>query len=159
MKIVHLCLGNFFIDGYSYQENMLPKYHVKMGYDVTVIASLFSFNEKGKGCLLDGYSEYEDNNGFHVVRLPYKNPLRINRILRHYCRFEEILDREDPDIVFCHSVSFGDIAVLVKYLKQHPSVKVYADNHGDYINSARNFLSKHILHSLIWRHYAKMLEP
>lgn len=159
MKIVHLCLGNFFIDGYSYQENMLPKYHVKMGYDVTVIASLFSFNEKGKGCFLDGYSEYEDNNGFHVVRLPYKNPLRINRILRHYCRFEEILDREAPDIVFCHNVAFGDIAVLVKYLKQHPSVKVYADNHGDYINSARNFLSKHILHSLIWRHYAKMLEP
>lgn len=159
MKIVHLCLGNFFIDGYSYQENMLPKYHVKMGYDVTVIASLFSFNEKGKGCMLDGYSEYEDNNGFHVVRLPYKKPLRINRTLRHYCRFEEILDREAPDIVFCHNVAFGDIAVLVKYLKQHPSVKVYADNHGDYINSARNFLSKHILHSLIWRHYAKMLEP
>ena len=27
MKIVHLCLGCFYIDNYSYQENMLPKFH------------------------------------------------------------------------------------------------------------------------------------
>ena len=47
MKIVHLCLSAFFIDNYSYQENMLPKYHVKMGHKVTVIASIFSFNNEG----------------------------------------------------------------------------------------------------------------
>ena len=159
MKIVHLCLSAFFIDNYSYQENMLPKYHVKMGYDVTVIASLFTFGADGRGSWLEGYSEYDDKNGFHVVRLPYKKPLMINKTLRHYDRFEEILNREAPDIIFSHNVSFADVSVLVKYLKKHPNVRVYADNHADFVNSAKNFLSKHILHPIIWRYYAKMLEP
>lgn len=159
MKIVHLCLSAFFIDNYSYQENILPKYHVKMGHDVTVIASLFSFNKDGRGCYLDGYSEYEDKNGFHVVRLPYKSPVKINRILRRYEKFEEVLNRESPDVIFSHNVSFAGITVLVKYLKKYPNVKVFADNHADYINSAKNFISKHILHPIIWRYYAKMLEP
>lgn len=159
MKIVHLCLGNFFIDNYSYQENMLPKYHVKMGFDVTVIASLFTFGKDGKGDMLTGYSEYDDLNGFHVVRLPYKKPMKINCFFRHYDRFANILEREKPDIIFSHNVSFADITVLVDYIKRHPNVKVYADNHGDFINSAKNILSKHVLHPIIWRHYAKMLEP
>ncbi len=30
MKIVHMCLGCFYPDNYSYQENMLPKYHKEM---------------------------------------------------------------------------------------------------------------------------------
>ena len=37
MKIVHLCLCSFFPDNYSYQENLLPKYHKRLGYDVEVI--------------------------------------------------------------------------------------------------------------------------
>lgn len=159
MKIVHLCLSAFFIDNYSYQENMLPKYHVKMGHQVTVIASLFTFGANGRGRLLDGYSEYDDKNGFHIVRLPYKKPLMINRILRRYERFEEVLNRENPDIIFSHNVSYANISELVKYLKKHPNVKVFADNHADFVNSAKNLFSKHILHPIIWRHYAKMLEP
>lgn len=152
-------MSAFFIDNYSYQENLLPKYHVKMGHDVTVIASLFTFDKNGKDSFLTGYSEYEDKNGFHVVRLPYKSPIKLNRTLGHYDKFEEVLNRESPDVIFSHNVSFADITVLVKYLKKHPGVKVFADNHADYINSAKNFTSKHILHPIIWRHYAKMLEP
>jgi len=159
MKIVHLCLSAFFIDGCSYQENILPKYHVKMGFDVTVIASLFSYGSNGKVCYLNGYSEYDDNNGFHVVRLPYKKPIKINRTFRHYEKFAEILEREKPDIIFSHNISFGDIDTLVQYLRNHKNVKIYADNHGDFINSAKNLFSKHILHPIIWRHYAKKLEP
>ena len=159
MKIVHLCLSAFFIDNYSYQENILPKYHVKMGHVVTVIASLFTYNKEGKGGMLEGYTEYDDRNGYHVVRLPYKNPVKMNHILRHYVNFEKILERETPDVIFSHNVSFGDTTIVAAYLKKHPNVKVYADNHGDFINSAKNFISKQILHPIIWRHYAKKLEP
>lgn len=159
MKIVHLCLSAFFIDNYSYQENILPKYHVKMGHDVTVIASLFSFNKEGKGCFLRDYSEYDDKNGFHVIRLPYKAPVKINHVLRHYEKFEEVLERESPDIIFSHNVSYADTEVVVSYVRKHPNVKVYADNHGDFVNSAKNFVSKHFLHPIIWRHYAKKIEP
>jgi hypothetical protein len=45
MKVVHLCLGCFYIDNYSYQENMLPKYHKLAGHEVSVVASLVSFDK------------------------------------------------------------------------------------------------------------------
>ena len=159
MKIVHLCLSCFFIDNYSYQENMLPKYHVKMGHEVTVIASLVSFNKEGKPCLLPSPSERIDEDGYKVIRLGYKEPTKINRILRKYQFFYETLVKEKPDVIFTHGVSFADAAVVVKYLKKNPHVKLYGDHHADYINSATNFLSKHVLHKVIWHHYAKKLEP
>ena len=159
MKIVHLCLSAFFIDNYSYQENMLPKYHVKMGHKVTVIASLFSFNKEGKGCFLDEPSEYNDKNGYHVIRLAYKSPVKINKTLRHYEGTAEVLEKESPDVIFLHNISFADISILEDYLKRYPGVKVYADNHADFVNSAKNFMSKYILHPIIWRYYAKKIEP
>ena len=120
MKIVHLCLSAFFIDNYSYQENMLPKYHVKMGHKVTVIASLFSFNKEGKGCFLDEPSEYNDKNGYHVIRLAYKSPVKINKTLRHYEGTAEVLEKESPDVIFLHNISFADISILEDYLKRYP---------------------------------------
>ena len=159
MKIVHLCLSCFFIDNYSYQENMLPKYHVKMGNDVTVIASLVSFNQEGKPCLLSSPSVRFDEDGYKVIRLGYKKPVRINKVLRRYQGLYETLKKEAPDIIFTHGVSLGDVTTIVKYLKNNPCVKLYGDNHADYINSATNFLSKHILHKMIWRYYAKKIEP
>lgn len=159
MKIVHLCLSCFFIDNYSYQENMLPKYHVKMGHDVTVIASSFSFNKEGKGCYLDVPSERMDKNGFKVIRLAYKSPIKLNSRLRRYENFYNTLIAEKPDIIFCHGISMVAIGTLVKYLKQNPQVKLYGDNHADYVNSATTFISKHVQHKILWRYYAKMLEP
>ena len=159
MKIVHLCLGNFFIDDYSYQENMLPKYHVMRGHEVTMIASLFTFGSDGKGTYMLAPSTYWDKNGFKVIRLAYKHPVRWGRVFRHYQSFEKILQEESPDIIFSHNVSYGDVGVVKKYMKRHPNVKLFADNHADYINSARNVYSKYILHSIIWRHYAKKIEP
>ena len=159
MKIVHLCLSCFYIDNYSYQENMLPKYHVKMGHEVTVIASSFSFDEKGKGCYLTVPSVRMDNNGYKVIRLAYKKPLKVNRILRRYENFYDTLVAEKPDLIFAHGVTMGDNLLLIKYLKSNPHVKLYGDHHGDYINSATTFLSKNVLHKIIWRYYVKKLEP
>lgn len=159
MKIVHLCLSNFFIDNYSYQENMLTKYHVKMGHEVTVIASLVSFNKEGKPCLLPSPSVRMDDNGYKVIRLAYMKPLKVNRTLRRYENFYDTLAAEKPDVIFTHGVAMAEVNTLVRYLKENPHVKLYGDHHGDYINSARNFLSKQVLHKMIWRHYAKKLEP
>lgn len=158
MKVVHLCLSCFYIDNYSYQENILPKYHVKMGNEVTVIASLVSFDKNGKSCLLESASEHEEN-GYKVIRLEYKKPSKICKILRKYSGFYKILETENPDIIFSHGISMGDNSTLLRYLKKHPNVKLYADNHADYINSATNWLSRNILHPIIWRYYAKKIEP
>ena len=138
---------------------MLTKYHKKMGHTVTVIASLYTFNENGKESYLSGPSEYDDANGVHVIRLAYKRPVKVFSILRRFKGLRESIERVQPDIIFSHNVSYSDTTVVVDYLRCHPHVKLYADNHADYINSARNCLSRNILHPIIWRHYSKKLEP
>ncbi len=159
MKIVHLCLGNFFMDGASYQENMLTKYHVKMGYEVTVIAGLLSYGPDGKGIILDGPKTYDDPNGMKIVRLAYAKPEKISHFMMKYEGLMPALVAENPDIIFCHNLQFADTGTVAKYLKQHPGVRLYADNHGDYVNSARNWRSRLFKHKIMWKHYVKKLEP
>ena len=159
MKIVHLCLGNFFIDGGSYQENMLTKYHSKMGYDVTVIARLFSYNNQGVGTLLDHATEYINPDGVKVVRLDYIHPRKYGRFTKKYKGLAAALKKESPNIIFCHNLQFGGTGIVSKYLKANPSVVLYADNHGDYVNSARNWLSLNLKHRIMWKYYVNKLVP
>jgi 1,2-diacylglycerol 3-alpha-glucosyltransferase len=160
MKIVHLCLSNFFIDNYSYQENMLPKYHVLQGHAVTVIASLVSFGADGKPCLLENESTCVTKEGFKVIRVDYRRPFyQFNKFARFYKNFLELLTNEKPDLIFIHDFSFMDIGKILKYASKHKSVKIYVDCHTDYINSASTWISKNVFHHMIWRYYAKRLTP
>ena len=44
MKIVHLCMAGPYTQGYSYQDNILPKYHAKLGFDVTILTSMLTMD-------------------------------------------------------------------------------------------------------------------
>ncbi|MFC2145664.1 hypothetical protein ACFLQQ_04965, partial [Actinomycetota bacterium] len=153
MKILHLCLANFYIDNYSYQENMLPKFHKKMGLDVEIIASLISFDNTGKLYFLKKGESYINEYGISVTRLNYRK-LLFSKKMRQYEGTYQSISKAKPDIIFIHGCQFVDIKFVVKYLKENPKVKVYVDNHADFSNSARNFLSKNILHKIMWKHYA-----
>ncbi len=163
MKIVHIMLGCFYIDNHSYQENMLPKYHKLMGHEVEIIASTLSFDEKGNACNVEPRS-YINENGIPVTRLPYKKTLapmlhaKIGKFFRVYEGFRIVLEKSKPDIVFIHGCQFCDIRILVKYLKKHQII-VYVDNHADFSNSARNWVSRNILHGIMWKRCARMIEP
>ncbi|MHA8084011.1 glycosyltransferase family 4 protein [Aquirufa antheringensis] len=158
MKIVHLCLSSFFIDDYSYQENMLPKYHVKQGHDVTVIASLVSFDKFGKPCLLSGESSYITSDNFKVIRLDYKKPLyQINKYIRLYRNTYAKIKSESPDLIFIHDFSFFDILSVIFYICNNRKVKVFVDCHTDFINSAQSWISKYIFHYFLWMCIGKIL--
>jgi 1,2-diacylglycerol 3-alpha-glucosyltransferase len=43
MKIVHLCLSAFYVEGFGYQENVIPRYNRKDGHEVVIIASRFTY--------------------------------------------------------------------------------------------------------------------
>lgn len=158
MKILHLCLANFYIDNYSYQENLLPKYHKKMGLDVEIIGSLFSFDENGEGYYATGRKEYRNENGIPVTRLEYKDN-KYSKRFRLYKGTYDAIVRSTPDIIFIHGCQFLDIKEVVRYAKSNPSVKIYVDNHADFSNSATNWLSKNVLHKIIWRRCAQLIEP
>lgn len=147
------------MDGASYQENMLTKYHVKMGHDVTVIAGLLSYGPDGRGIILDGPKTYNDPNGMKIIRLAYAKPFKYGHFIMKYVGVKAAIEEEKPDIIFCHNLQFGDTGIVAQYLKEHPEVRFYADNHGDYVNSARNWRSRVFKHQIMWKHYVKKLEP
>ncbi|EOS14421.1 MULTISPECIES: glycosyltransferase family 4 protein [Parabacteroides] len=163
MKIVHLCMAGPYTQGYSYQENILPKYHVKLGFDVTVLTSMQTM-DAATSTIKEIHAKQPvifEENGFKVVRIPFKEkvPKVISRRFRMYANFFTYLEIEKPDIIFTHGTCFVDSRQLVKYLKLHPKVICYSDCHTDYYNSARNFLSKYILHGIVWRYFSHLSEP
>lgn len=160
MKIVHLCLSSVYIDNHTYQENMLPKYHVLQGHEVTVIASLVSFDSNGRPCLLDKESVYLTKEGYKVIRVDYKKNLyKLNKFIRRYNDISILLENEKPDLIFIHDFSFFDIYKIIRYVSKNKNVIIYVDCHTDYINSAKTWVSKNLFHHFIWRYYGKLLTP
>ena len=157
MKVVHLCLGAFFPDNYSYQENMLPKFHKKMGYDVEVIASQETFDSNGNISYTDTTGSYQNEFGIKVTRLKYSFPEKLNHKMKSYIGVYDAIVESKPDIIFMHNCQFLSIFDVIKYLKKHPEVKLFVDNHVDFSNSAKNFLSRRILHGFIWKLCAKSI--
>lgn len=159
MRIVHLCLGSFFPDNYSYQENMLPKFHKQQGNHVEVIASLATFDENGKPTYMEHGGTYQNEYDIKVTRLEYRKPLKIYHRMKRYIGTYAALEAAKPEILFIHGCQFMDMDIVVRYLKKHTGIRVYVDNHADFSNSATNWLSKNILHKIFWRHTAQMVEP
>lgn len=144
-----------YTDGWSYQENLLMKYHIKMGHDVTMLTSKKCYS--GGKLTEDDKAEFYDSNGARIIRLEYKN--KGFGKLPTYKGFYSLLCDIKPDIIFSHGCQYVDFANVGKYVKKNPECVLYCDNHADFSNSATNFFSKNILHRVIWSHYAKKNDP
>lgn len=159
MRVLNIALNGVYTDGFSYHENLLPKYHKVNGHDVHIMASEYVFNHAGEVVKYEGSREYIDDNGIHIYRLPIKGDRDITYRLKQfegvYSRIEEIA----PDVIFCHLFQFLDLLQVVKYVKKNPKVKLYIDSHADCLNSARTALSKKILHGILWRYCAHRALP
>lgn len=158
MKIVHVMLCGPVTDGWSYQDNLLTKYHRKSGYDVTMITSQWVWGEKGN-LVKFKKTNYRNDDDVKVIRLPIKGRDDFLRKFKRYDGLKEALVSESPDILFVHGVSFCDAKIVTKYICTHKIERVYVDNHSDFSNSGTNWLSKNILHKIIWKHYAQILNP
>ena len=159
MKIVHICLASVGLtDGWSYQENLLTKYHGLLGHEVTIMTSQWVRHKSGKLMKIEK-SSYINENGCKIYRLVIKNGLKSTNRFKRYKGVYNILEKEEPDIFFIHNIQFLDIMLIVKYIKAHPAVKVFVDSHTDFSNSATNWFSKNVLHKIIWRRCAQLIEP
>lgn len=157
MKIVHICLCGAMTDGLTYQENIMTKYHRRMGYDVTVIASQYVWDTQGKKGLTHK-TAYQNDDDVKMIRIPIRYGTVDNR-LKRYPDLYRTVEYEAPDILFIHDCQFLDVGTLARYLRKHPNVRAYVDNHVDYINGAHGWLSKNILHKGLWRFCAHRIEP
>lgn len=134
MKIVHICLANFYVEGMGYQENLLPKHHVLAGHEVTVLTNDFTFGADYKPAKRKE-REYKSPDGMHVRVLSRSNRYGFYSTFGDYEKVYESLEEEKPDIIFVHGGQFVSLREVIKYCKRHRKAKLYIDQHGDYYNS------------------------
>lgn len=156
MKILHLCLANFYIDNYNYQENALPLANKIDGHEVKIIASTETFVENSKA----GYVEpgkYFTKEGIEISRVSYRGylPQFIMKKIRHYVNVYNLVAEFSPDVIWFHGVPAYELLTIAKYKKNNPSVKFYVDNHADKNNSATNWVSKYMLHKFFYKNIVK----
>lgn len=155
-KVLNICVNGIYTDGYTYHENLLPKYHKKNGNEVYVLASQYEFTQDG---LIQKSHEdaYVDSNGIVIRRLPIIGDRPYDYRLKRFKNFYGEIEAINPDVIFCHLFQFLDSLEVVKYVNRHPEVKLYVDSHADRINSAKSFFSMQVLHKGLWKFCAKRL--
>lgn len=157
-KILHICLSGIVTDNFLYQDNLLSKYHKRLGYDVSFVTSQFSYNSSGK-VEINSATEYFDNSRVKFFRLKMIGFTNFSIPFKFFYKFKETLQRIKPDIIFIHGPQFLNMIHLVSFLKKHKNIEVYMDNHADFSNSGTNFFSRNILHKFFWRQMSKLVQP
>lgn len=152
MRILHLCLACFYIDGYNYQENVLPRIAKEKGNEVMIIASTETYISNLNLSYLEP-SEYCTEYGVPIKRIPYKKIISdsITHKLRLYENLYSEIEAFNPDIIFTHDVNYLSLLEVIKYVKKHSNVCLLADSHTAYFNSGQNWLSMNILHKVIYK--------
>lgn len=159
MRILHIQFAGPYTEGFNYQENILPKYQVKHGHEVYFLTTCYAWD---KGNMIHVLPEKKVlSDGVHLERMEFVNfgvPI-ITRRLRLVRNTYEKIKEISPDFIMLHDIqSLSDLGII-KYLKKHREVRMIVDCHTDFSNSARTFLSKHLLHGILWKIMAQMIEP
>ena len=63
---------------------MLPKFHKLQGHEVSVIASLQTFDKNGNVSYMDKASEYQNEYNIPVIRLDYRKPDKVYKKLKKF---------------------------------------------------------------------------
>jgi len=156
MRILHLCLSNWFVDEVGYQENELVQQHISEGHEVLVVASPEICDSNAKIIYLESGS-YRGTEGAQIVRIPYRKflPRKIMSKLRMHSGLGKILGKFKPETILFHGTCGWELVTVAIYVKKNPDVLFYVDSHEDFHNSARNFISKYFLHKI---YYASILQ-
>lgn len=162
MKILHLCISCFYIEGYNYQENIIPQINKKDGNDVYIIASnlVFDNNDNTKIKYVKPIS-YVNDYGINVQRVQFKNcgfALLTNKLKKVDDLYHKI-ENIEPDVILFHGTASVEIRTLIQYKESYPSVKIYIDSHADFYTSGTNWISKRILHGIFFSHLLKNALP
>jgi len=151
MKIAHIGLASFYTDGMTYQDNLLSQQNVRDGHEVMYVSNAAKYVD---GRIVEtGYEDTVLPCGVRLVRLPYRKILTasLSDKIRSVEGLYELLCEFVPDVIMCHGLCFYSSLDAVRYRKEHPEVKLYADTHSDYGNSGKNWVSLQILHRIYYR--------
>jgi 1,2-diacylglycerol 3-alpha-glucosyltransferase len=160
MRILHLCLSNWFVDGVGYQENELVREHVLSGHEVLVISSTETHSKDGKLVYIEP-RDYIGCEGARVIRISYSKllPHYIMRKLRIHKGLKNLILKFDPNVILFHGACGWELLTVYSYVRNNKDVLWYIDSHEDQYNSARNWLSKEILHKIYYGSILRYVLP
>jgi glycosyltransferase involved in cell wall biosynthesis len=152
MRITHVCFCGPFTDGLSYQENELIEQHVALGHDVTVLASIETYSGD-KQIVQTNPGRYKLRCGATLIRLPYARFLMgwLATKLRASRGLTDCLEEIRPDRILFHGLTAWDLLAVTAYASRNSGVKLFADCHEDFNNSARTWTSRELLHKLFYK--------
>lgn len=131
MKIVHIAPNSPYNDYWGYQDNLLPKYHKKMGHDVTMITTT-KMHQDGKLVEI-APTDYVLRDGVKVYRRAYRQyPVSTVTGVFSFIPVYDLLNEIKPNFVFYHGLVSTTIFDVVKYKKHHKDCVIVEDNHMDY---------------------------
>ena len=156
--ILNICLNGPYTEGFSYQDNLLPKFQRRLGYNVVVLAPAYGWSEDG---IIEHFGEmdYVNKDDVRVIRMECDGHRPPSYRFKTFGDLYQVIESFSPDLIFLHGLQMRDSATVARYVECHPDTRLFVDNHADNSNSATNWISKYVLHRLIWRRYAKLLEP
>lgn len=150
MKIVHI--SESYIEGWGYQENLLPLYQKLAGHEVVVVSNnnhLVDIKNRPEliAQIMDKGNEYWCD-GIKIYKI--KTFLNISSNASFICYgLYKILEKEKPDMIFHHNLNTSSLTVAARYKDKHPKVKLYVDNHADWINESKNRLWHALFYDII----------
>ncbi|WP_231848628.1 glycosyltransferase family 4 protein [Thermotoga caldifontis] len=158
---MHVHIGPY-SEKWAYHENLLPKYHKRLGHEVTCITSTLALSETGR-IIVEPEKTFVNSEGVKVIRLPLSKflPAKVAYRLGLIDGLGDVLRAERPDLIYVHGAGRLSNLELVRYLrecvKSHGKPILLVDNHADEFNSARNWLSR-LIHKTLWRFVVKQLD-
>lgn len=130
MKILHVAPLSPYNVGWSYQDNLLPKYQRKLGHEVRIIVSTFENTSNGKKDV--GEQDFVLDDGVHVYR---RKRFLGNSLIGKAISFtdiSDILDEFEPDFIMIHSMITLSVFQAIQYKKKkNPNCIIIHDNHLD----------------------------
>ncbi len=151
MKIVHLAPSAPYNDYWGYQDNLLPKYHKKLGHTVTLITTN-TMHSDGQIVETD-CADYMLRDGVRVIRRKIKKyPHRALTGLASYIPVYDLLCQLQPDLIFHHGLVSTTMLDVVRYKKKNPSCVIIQDNHLDYNIGSQCKTLKERLFRAYYRH-------
>lgn len=159
MRIAHVGVTGPFTENMSYQDNILSHQNALDGHDVLYIANEYFF--KDGDLVKGGFCDYVLPDGVRLIRLPYVfvGNHFVSDKFRKVKGLYGLLADFAPDVILSHDLGYWSVLDVIRYKKDHPEVKLYADTHADHYTSGTNWLSLHVLHRIFYRYLVQKALP
>lgn len=152
MKILHVCTNTPYIDGWGYQENLLPQYLAQEGVESVAISSDLLPKRYLNGKRYPVGSSYVGD--VKVIRV---KSWRLGNGLTFTKGLYKQLEEEKPDVILHHALNFTTLPICARYAKKS-GCQMYVDNHADYINCYQNKFYRILFYQILTGWTAKLFD-